>query len=119
MRIEILGGYGEDGDEMAFYVDSKLIKTTVINGGLDSPETVMDFMTEFRLSAEAAGITDIADLDRKPDVVTNSGRLCFENDEQYDDFIAANPDHVEDPEGDMYFPFPEVLTDEELEKYTN
>lgn len=119
MKIVILGGHCEDGDEMAFYVDGKLIKTTVIDGGLDCPETVMDFMSEFHLKTTDAGITEMADLDRKPDVVTNKGRLCFESDEQYETFVAAHPNHVEDPEGDLYFPFPNILTDEELEKYTN
>lgn len=117
MKIVILGGAGEDGDEMAFYVDSKLIKTTTINGGLGCPESVMDYMSEFHLSAKKAGITDVTVLDRKPDVVTDKGRLCFESDEEYDAYIAANPDHVEDPDGDLYFPFPEGLTDEELKKY--
>lgn len=117
MKIVILGGAGEHDEEMAFYVDGKLIKTVIIDGGLECPESVMDFMSEFHLKTTDAGITEMADLDRKPDVVTTNGRLCFESDEEYDAFIAANPNHVEDPDGDLYFPFPEVLTDEELKKY--
>lgn len=71
-QVIILNGLADHGQEMALYVDGKLVTTATIDGGNDCPETVNDYIAEFGVSVAATGITDIADLDKSPDVVTES-----------------------------------------------
>lgn len=99
MKIVILNGYGEHRDEMAFYIDGKLIKTAIINGSNDCPESILDFMHEFGLSPKDIGATELSDLEGEPDTIT-CNRL-------YDEEINEER------------PFPEVLTDDILAEYLN
>ncbi len=79
----ILNGWGDDGEAMALYVDGKLVATAEIDGSSDGPETVLDFLYEFRLTPCAVGITSIDVVSEAPDIVTQ-GMLW---DEKADDVV--------------------------------
>jgi len=69
MKILVVNGYGEHGEQMSLYVDGEKIATTTIDGSNDCPDTVSDFLNEFELSPKEAGIIDVAVLDEVPEVV--------------------------------------------------
>lgn len=69
--IVVLAGYCDHGEEMALYVNGKLMATAEIDGGKDGHSgKVYDFLGEFDVSPKSAGITDIDVMDEDPDLVT-------------------------------------------------
>jgi len=111
MEIVIIGGWGETGMEMAFYVDRKLKGIAEIDGTNDSPHSVNDFLYEFGLRAAETNITDPADLDKKPDIVTQDIPV-FTTEEEVELFKKAHPDVADKCKIGEDYPFAEDLTDD-------